>query len=490
MVKHKKILKSSFIYVFLGFLAPAVNFFLLPIYTRYLDKADYAFITLALLVQTVLTPLLHVGMTGAFSRFYYDHLNDRRSLEKLLSTTLIFFVFVGLFFWGICSLAGSWAFDKFFANEVFTFSRYGYYILVTAIVMNIQLLVLTYYRNEEMAGKYALWSVLFFLSAASSIYIGVAVLKMGADGSIQGRMWGSVITLIPLFLFFFSGKSLNFDWKLCRTMLVYALPLVPYILLNIAFTNFDKVLVEQKFSLSQLGEYGFAVLVASVVEIFINSVQSAVYPQVFRFLSINGKSDANIADTFKFTIIINALVIAALISFTGIILHAFIDERYWDIMDYFPLLCLVYIPRLIFTVWGLPVMFFKKTKYLPFANSISLVTGVFVGLGLIDSLGIFALPLSLFVVQLLQCCLIFFLNNHLNIQLLAFRRLTPEYFVLFFLLIAGLGATYSYHYLYTNVLVYIPVFFLILLLVLALNFRSLKLLWHSVNLNKVVNKGE
>lgn len=471
-----KLLKSSAVYVFLGFLAPAVNFFLLPIYTRHLDKADYALITLAMLVQAIVTPLLHVGMLGAYSRYFYDNLDDKSKLDKLLSTTLIFYLVVGIVFWILGALAGPWIFDLSFKNDVFTFERYGPYILITALASNIQILILTYYRNQEQVSGFAFWSVLFFITAATGIYIGVAILDLGADGSIKGRMWGSVIALVPLFIFFFRKRHISFDWSLCKSMLPYALPLVPYILLNIAFANFDKALVERNFALSILGEYGFAVLIASVIEIIMNSVQSAIYPHLFRLLGKGNSSSVNreIVNVFKLTLVLNMITIALLISFTGFALHLFIEKQYWDIMRYFPLLCLVYLPRIIFTIWCIPIMYQKKTKYLPFINALSLLLGVFLGIFLIRPLGIFALPIALFSVQVSQDIFVYFLNRHLKLQMEAFRHLKKEYILIGILMALTLVSTYLYLTRWPNVNLFLPVFFVFQFILLVFYFPEIR----------------
>lgn len=472
---RSKLVTNSAVYVLLGFLAPAVNFILVPVYTQHLDKPDYALITLAMLVQTVLTPLMNFGMIGSYSRYFFDFLGDDRALARLLSTTLIFYILMGILYFGIGMAAGSWIFDVSFSNNVFTFSKYGYYILFTTLAINIQILILGYYRNLEMSGKYALWSILFFLSAATAIYIGVAILDMKADGSIKGRMWGTVLTLVPLFIFFFSKRAFVFDWKLCKMMLPYALPLVPYLLLNVAFTNFDKALVEQNFSLNQLGEYGFAILIASVIEIFINAIQAAINPQLFRLLGQQDASkDDQIFNIFRFSFIVNMFIIAGLISFSGIALHLFIDPLYWDIMDYFPLLCLIYLPRINFTIWGIPMMYYKKTKYLPFVNLTSLLSGISIALLLIDYIGIYALPIALFSVQLIQNILSYAVNQKLRMQLPAYKKMSREYILMFVLFLTTIISCYLYNTSIHDVVVYIPVIVIFSILLLVLYRQNLK----------------
>jgi O-antigen/teichoic acid export membrane protein len=79
-------LQKAFVYILVGFLPVAANFFLAPVYTRFLAPEEYALIGTAILFQSFLTFFLSLSLDGAFSRLYFDHDKDPAQKHTLLST--------------------------------------------------------------------------------------------------------------------------------------------------------------------------------------------------------------------------------------------------------------------------------------------------------------------------------------------------------------------------------------------------------------------
>ena len=75
-----KTFKNTIIYVSLGFISPAVNFLLIPLYTNYLSPEQYGIITIAVVFQATLNILIGLGLVGTYHRFYYDY-NNQESLN-------------------------------------------------------------------------------------------------------------------------------------------------------------------------------------------------------------------------------------------------------------------------------------------------------------------------------------------------------------------------------------------------------------------------
>ncbi len=66
----------------------AVNFLLLPIYTRVLSPAEYGALALLLVLEAFLKPVYRLGLGTSFVRFYYDY-TDERSRQTLAGTIVI-----------------------------------------------------------------------------------------------------------------------------------------------------------------------------------------------------------------------------------------------------------------------------------------------------------------------------------------------------------------------------------------------------------------
>ncbi len=487
MENLNSLFRNSLIYVVLGFLPPAVNFFLIPIYTSELSPEEYGIITLATLFQSVLVNLIGLGIAGAFSRYFFDYYKDKKKLYNLYSTAIISILFFGIIVTGALLFVGQDIFELLFKNDKFTFKNYGIWVCFTAIGGLIQSLILALHRNLENVRLYAFFSASFFILIAGSIFVGIVIFEGGAEGSIVGRMVGTTSPVILYLVFFFFKNRLNFDRILLSKMLKYGLPLVPYLLLAFAFNSIDKFIIERFYNLDELGKYGFAFLVASVVGIFINSIQSAVNPRIFKLLTENTTASKQESQkTLTFMMLVVVLIIIFLTSIVQPAIYYLINERYHPVLYYLPILLIAKIPRLYFIIYSIPLFFYHKTNYLPLINLISFTLGIIFHLTLNPLIGIYGACISVFLIQVTQFILALLLARHFKIidkSIYSFRRIHLLNLVVVTLI--PLGVTSA---LILSQEIYIWIFFpiaIIVVLVFILTFRPLL----SLNYAKSIFKG-
>ena len=67
----------------------ALNFLLLPLYVKYLTKADYGVLALLASVEATVKLFFRWGVDGAFMRFWYD-CDDQHARQRLASTLFFF----------------------------------------------------------------------------------------------------------------------------------------------------------------------------------------------------------------------------------------------------------------------------------------------------------------------------------------------------------------------------------------------------------------
>lgn len=372
------LLRNSIVYVVLGFLAPAINFLLLPLYTRYLAPEDYALITLATLFQSVVTIFIGPGQPGSIGRIIFDHIHDKDEVHQLFSTAIINTIFTGgmifLLFLGI----GDFVFRLAFKNNVFTFEKYGIFTLVYALIYNLQGIILTHYRNIEDVKKFVLWSVLFLLFSVGGIFTGVVILQWKAYGNISGRMIGLSIPILMYLLYYYSRHKPYYSFKLDKSMLVYGLPLIPYSLTLFLNNNLDSLFIERYLNLKLLGIFSMAVAISNIMEIFFNSVNNAINPTIFKLL-LDQDNETNIRKIKGYYInyILFTIIIILLCSIcTGYIILLVIDDIYFPILYLLPILFVSYIARVNSSIFGIPLFFFKKTNILPIISIFTLIIGV------------------------------------------------------------------------------------------------------------------
>ncbi len=403
----KKYLTSSFYYLAIGFLPLASNFLLTPFFTRYLYPEEYGILALAALFQAYLTIFLSVGIDSAFSRLFYKFYRKPRLLNAFFSTVLCCIAAISAFYSLIFWFAGNSIIDFVFSNSEFTFSKYGNIVLATTIVSLLHSVALSYYRNLENIKGFAVLAVSFFVLMTIGAVIGVMVLELGAWGSLAGKLAGSVVVVMAFLVYFFTRHKVTFKAKFLPPVFKFGLPIIPYLLLGITLDNLDRFLIERYLSLSELGKYNIAFLIASVTAVVLQSVTSAVNPSVFRLMESRKPENRNQTDkeiNLLFTgLNLFILVFIALLTMLAQPLAMFlIDQKYHSMLQYLPLLFLAYIPRVFFVIYSIPLFFYNKTKLLPLINVIALVIGGLIMYGFLSAIGIFGICLGVIAVKFLQ----------------------------------------------------------------------------------------
>jgi len=84
----KNLLKHGSIYTVGTVLGRIVSFLMLPIYTTYLEPAEYGTLELVGLTIDVISTAIGIGMTAAVMRFYFKY-EDEESKKRVVSSALI-----------------------------------------------------------------------------------------------------------------------------------------------------------------------------------------------------------------------------------------------------------------------------------------------------------------------------------------------------------------------------------------------------------------
>jgi O-antigen/teichoic acid export membrane protein len=377
MAIGKKLMRNSVIYVVLGFLTPAVNFLLLPLYTQFLDAEDYALITQSALIQSIFVNILGFGVNTAFARYFYDYYKDEQALKSLYSTALLSYLMTGIATIGLFSIVGEWLIGITFKNDVFTFWEYGVFSMMTAWFYNLQSVTLSYYRNQEKAGSYAVMSIIFFLGVVSSILLGVVFFELKAKGSIMGRAIGSFVPVFLYLLWYLSRNKVSYSGLMNKKMLLFGLPVVPYLLLNAVLSQVDKFAVERFLDLALLGIYGFGYLIASVNDIFITALNSALSPQIYKSLkNEEGDSKQTLSVLMKLYVSSGMFVNLTVSVVGAIAVHYLLNDKFSSVAPYLLLLSFAYIPRIFYTNYAITIFHHKKTKILPLLNIAAFIVSV------------------------------------------------------------------------------------------------------------------
>jgi len=405
MFDIRSLFRSTFIYTLLGFLPMASAFVLTPVYTKYMMPEEYGKVALANIFQAYLSIFIAIGIDSAFTRFFFRY-RKRAITNALLSTSLISILGISALLYIVFLLAGPQVFQLAFDTPSFTYAEFGHFIFVTTMFAITYSVISQYYRDSENLKAFSLLALTYFVFVTAGSYIGIVVFRGGAQGSILGKMAGTVLTMIIYLCFFFYKTGFVFKPKYARQMYIYGYPLVIYSLLAVTFESMDRFFLNKHFTLNDLGQYNLAFVVASTIGIVLNSLQAAISPNVYKLLNSNQPDKhAQVNTIYKYMLWITLFIVVACIAASYPVINYFISTNYHSCVVYIPLLALAWMGRTYFMIYSNPLFFHGKTTYLPLINFISVVIGIAANFILINTYGIIGVCLAVVIIKMSQAIL-------------------------------------------------------------------------------------
>ena len=264
--------RQSAIYGLGGLVSRVLAVLLLPLYTRYLSRADYGEIETLIALVTVLTIILRLGISSAFFRFYFDA--DDHDGRRLVLRTSFWFTMtmatLGLVL--IVVLAAP--------ISALLFGDPGSANLVRASAvalwaqMNYEQMT-SLFRVEERPVGFVIASLTNIALTIGGTLLLVVVLDKGPLGVIVGNFTGTLIVYLALLGYRREQLGLQFDRGLLRRMNHFGMPLVPSALL-LWTTNFsDRFFLVKLTDTSEVGVYSVGVRVASAMVLLLTAFRMA-----------------------------------------------------------------------------------------------------------------------------------------------------------------------------------------------------------------------
>lgn len=225
----------------------SISFFLLPLYTAVLSKAEYGTFDLICTYCTLLLPVVGAQYDQGLFRFMIDYRDDKESQSILLSTILFasgvhFCIFLGL---------------------VFILTRlipiaYGSYLILTVGLYIISNLLLQFTRG---LGNMKIYAVSSFISAIATIVLNIlflVIFHMGVLGLLLSTALAQCITIVYLFISMGVWRYISVnavDKYMYHQVKKYALPLIPNSLSWWVVSVSDRIVVSNFLGVAANGIY-------------------------------------------------------------------------------------------------------------------------------------------------------------------------------------------------------------------------------------------
>lgn len=367
-------------------------------------------VNLVTLLSGLFIPLYSLGIDASYSMLFFDHYKEKQGIKKLLSTALLLLLGIGTLSMLTIALFREQLLPVLIkSTDELTLFPYLFFALVMPLFTQVYNLFQANYRNSEDLKSYSALNIVSLLFMTGCSLYAVIYLDLKSYGAVTGRGIGycSIVLLFVMIHFFRNG--IQFDSGLAKKLLVVGFPVFIYIIIGQINYNIDRIFVEKNFSLSELGVFGLAMVIASVVEIWIGALSNALSPAIYRLLKEPGpENDAGLRKIFQLQFLSTLLVIAVVIAAAPFIMEHLISEQFIRAVDLIPVLALAFIGRALYVNYVAILFAGNKTKPLPWINIFTLAVAVISNLVLINLYGLVGVAWATFITKLAQVPLVIY----------------------------------------------------------------------------------
>ncbi len=279
-----KLLKQSLLYSIGEVIPKMVGFFLLPIYTYYLSKADYGILSYTNSFMLFLFALSILSLNTFVLRCYFDQKSEEAK-KRLIGSAYLAIGFANLLISLVFYFALPVIVKKY--NIQVPWEPYFKLALINNFLEVFSVIPLVMYRVKQQAKVFVLLNLSKTLLQMLLTFLLIVVFKWGLLGHYYGRLFA----LVPFFFIYwgvmFKNVKLNINIPQLRKGLVFALPLLPGALAYLVLDLSDRLVLERFVTISDIGVYSLAYTLAFTLNIVIQGFYKAVEPEIFKRFGTN-----------------------------------------------------------------------------------------------------------------------------------------------------------------------------------------------------------
>ena len=409
MNKKKQLVKNTIIIFFGRVCTQLISFFLLPLYTSYLNTSEYGIVDLIQSYVTLFVPIITLELEMSIFRYLVDARSSKKETNKLISNNF-FVLFVSLFIFTCLYLI-----INCFINIPFR-----WIILIDVFVCVLSGNFLQIARGFGKTLDFSISCILTGLTTVISNIILIIFFHMGAEGMIISMALANGVCSLYLFIrlkLYSKIKLQKVDFKLLKEMYKYSLPLIPngisWWIVNVS----DRSIISWILGAGANGLYAisnkFPTIISSLTGIFnLSWAESAA-------LHINSKDrDEFFSDITNTVIKLFSALGVGMIACMPFVFPILIDQKYLEAYNYIPFLILGTVFNVVICLYSQVYLAKKLSKQVATTAIIGAIINVIINFLLIRKLGLYAASLSTaisyFVMMLYRH---FDLKKYINIKI-------------------------------------------------------------------------
>lgn len=290
----RQLATDSVVYGLGGILARGVSFLLLPVYTRIFTPLEYGTIEMVLVIASLLSACLVMGMDSAQSFYFFEQkARGREAQSRLVSAILQWRLVSGAVLVvaaaALAPVLNAWLFDGVLELRHFAVAFAG--ALFAAVMGQGVELYRLFYRPWPYIGLILLHTVL----GAALILLFV----LGFDQGIFGFLAGSTAASLAVAVTTWGALRGHLRFSVWHTdwwprLLRFGLPLVPAALGFYIMSTADRWFVQHYHGPEQVGIYAVAAKFALIMALSVETFRKAWWP-----IALDAMHDSDGPETFR-----------------------------------------------------------------------------------------------------------------------------------------------------------------------------------------------
>lgn len=383
MSRGKELVKNTIIILIGRVSTQLLSFFMMPLYTHYINTSDYGYVDLIQSYIALIVPIIILRFDSAVFRFLIDAREDKKEKNNIITNTFLVFI-VQIMIFVILFLVLS----RFFKFE------YLIYIILNVIFMAIAQVLMQMARGVGDNLGYAISSIIAGGITIITNLICIFKFKLGGESILISAILANASCAAFLFVKNKFYKNISKPQKqTMKKMLKYSIPMIPDGLSWWIVNASDRTLISVFLGNAMNGIYSvsckFSNILSSFVQIFNMSWQENAS------LHINDKDNVEyfskiLNKTYKLFFFICILILYCI----PFVFKFMIGETYQEAFKYIPILLLGNLYNCISIVLGGIYIARKETKKVAQTTILGAILNLIIDLILIKFIGIWAAAIS------------------------------------------------------------------------------------------------
>jgi O-antigen/teichoic acid export membrane protein len=398
----KRLGADSLLYAFMNVGTKLIAFIMLPIYTNFLPPEELGVLDVIDKFSSMLTFLIIFGTDSALSYYYFETKDKEKRLEYVRNV-MFFRLFIVAILALIFIIAGPWISQFLFKDSGYVRLLYislGVLILDTVIIV-VQMVL----RFDFKTKKVVFYTVGKMLLVAVLSYLFLKYVVQSPEGILLGRIVSS--SIIFLMLFSISREYLvpKINFSSLKEIIKYAAPLVPASIAFWVIANASVFFLQAFQSLKEVGIYGAATRLATVITLLTSGVQMAWRPY-----SMSIKDKENSPDLFAKIYL--GLLLIGIFGIMGIAtimpyVIGILDEKYYEAYQYVALISAAAFLNFYYLIISSGLFITKKTTVISVTFGIVAVVNTILNIVLIPTFSIWGAVASYLISYMIAVVFIF-----------------------------------------------------------------------------------